>query len=210
MAYITTYHSILVRYQAISRSDGVVAGVIDRVNRKDPHWYCDCEAKSPFNIPAYRHPDVDSLSPPPKYSQYQFESLFPPSPAPDLYSTRWRLKADPTIHRSPDAVPNVSPSVGREPAPWCPASDPIVETPRSVRTMGIAPGTTWVKPVTVMDKLDNITAGKFPPLRPIDRSCPAKALDTISLNTSGEFGFEGRILVRHNVGHSLSNIEVEI
>jgi hypothetical protein len=179
MAYITTYHSTLARYQAISRDYGVVAVVIDRVNRHDPHWYCDCESKSIFNDLQYafsaKHldgTDADSSSPSPTYPRCLFGSHSPLSPLPSLcYPPRRRKpKVDLTIYRPTQATANVVSSVEQQPASWCPAVDPIVAPARPVRTICIAPGTTWIKPVTVLDILEDITKGRYPPLPHISQS----------------------------------------
>jgi len=191
MSYVTTYHSVLARYQAISRDYGVVAAVIDKVNRQDPPWHCDCESKStvsssPCDFSASHHTDTDSSGPsPPTYSHCQ--SYSPPLPLPDL-SNFWQPKADPIIHRSSQDVVNVAPGAEREPAPWCPSADPIVEASRPVRTMGTAPGSRWIKPITVIDILENITAGRYPLLPRTNRNCSAETVNSMPLRSSKAIG----------------------
>ena len=81
--YIAAHHSVMARYQAVSRNYGVVSGVINRVSRQDPHWYCDCErtitADDPLcDISADYPIDTGILSQPlPTYYRTQFQ--LPPS-----------------------------------------------------------------------------------------------------------------------------------
>jgi len=52
MATIKTSHSMMARHRAVSREFAVLAGVIERVNRQDPHWDCHCEARDRSSDPS--------------------------------------------------------------------------------------------------------------------------------------------------------------
>ena len=170
MAYITAYHSVLARYQAISRDYGVVACVIDRVNRQDPHWNCNCESNntsssSSLDSSASNDTDVHSSNrSPPIHPQCQFLSRSPSLPLlDDLYDTRWQPEVGRVTYRPPQTVLTVAPGMDKEPTSWCPAADPILETTKATRTMGKAPGSTWFEPVTTLDIQENITGGHYSP-----------------------------------------------
>jgi hypothetical protein len=188
MAYITAYHSVLARYQPISRDYGIIACLIDRVNRKDPHWNCDCESKNKFNgsPSADDHTDADSFGRSlPNYSQCPPQLHSPSSCLPNpIYSVWWRPEAGPIIHRPSQAIRNVAPSMNGEPAPWCPAVDPIMETARTARTMGTTLGSAWVEPVTALGILEDITAGRYPLLPSTSRHFPAEAVNAGSPSSS--------------------------
>jgi hypothetical protein len=166
MAYITAYHSTLARHQAISQDYGVIACMIDRVNRQDPHWNCDCDrqctiSSSQLNLADDLTADFSDCLPP-TYSTCQFKShsMSPPTTG-LLCSARCQSVASPFIHQHPP-VCDLAPSSDREPSSWCPAADPIVEATKPARTVGRAPGNTWIESVTALDILDNITVGRCP------------------------------------------------
>jgi hypothetical protein len=166
MAYITAYHSVLARYQAISRDYGVIACVIDRVNRQDPHWNCNCEnnntsSSSLLDSSASNDTDVHSSSrSPPIHRQCQF---LPHSSLPGVhYDARWQPEVGRVTYRPSQTVLTLAPSMDKEPTSWCPAADPILETTKAARTLGRAPGSTWIEPVTALDTRENITGGNYP------------------------------------------------
>ena len=205
--YIAAHHSVMARYQAVSRNYGVVSGVINRVSRQDPHWYCDCErtitADDPLcDISADYPIDTGILSQPlPTYYRTQFQlppssnqpidTGIPSQPLPTYYRTQfqpppsstppallyWKPDADTIIYRPSQVATNLASGVDRGPTTWYPAADPIVETARPVRTVGTAPGTTWTKPTTVLDILENFAAGCYPTLLRIGRSCGVDAVN---------------------------------
>ena len=170
MAYVTAHHSVLARYQAISQDYGIIACLIDRVNRHDPHWNCDCD----------RQCTIDNSS------LFSFDDLTDDSPRSSPYFTRCGV--DPIIHRSSQTIRDVAPSSGRAPAPWCPAADPIVESAKPARTMGTAPGSTWIEPVTALDILENITARRYPLLPLTNRYYFAEAANAGSPSSYGTIG----------------------
>jgi hypothetical protein len=185
MGYITAYHSTLARHQAISQDYGVISCVIDGVKRQDPHWNCDCDrqctiSSSQLNLADDLTADFSDFPLPP-YSPCQFKShSTSPSVIPLLCPARCQSVASPFIQQYSQPAYDLALSLNREPSPWCPAADPIVEAAKPSRTMGRAPGSTWVESVTALDILDNITAERCPlsMLPGINRHYSAEAANT--------------------------------
>lgn len=152
MAALTLYHTSTAPAQAISRDYGVISGVIERINRKDPHWSCDCDGKGIVSNSSQNFsPDsVDSccfLSSPHSNCEMQSHSTSPH--VPDLpYNNVWNPEADPIIHRSSQTI---SSRAIREPSPWCPEADPIVESIKPTRTVGWAIGSAWNESAMAFD-----------------------------------------------------------
>lgn len=117
MTYITTYHSVLGRHQAVNNGYGVVTTIIDKVNNGDPHWDCSCTSGNKDRTPPPRYSRLISPPTPPEQS-----------PSRSLHSHERRSFL---LGGTADFLPS--------PSPWCPHSDPIVNDGKIRRTVGTAP-----------------------------------------------------------------------